>query len=99
MQSILVREANQLLASGEPERLVFELVVGLLGLFSISLPGWGPLPGALALTRTGLSPARRTRLSGRTMGELYKLPMILLRGGTIVDGTGAGPDLSRRPAR
>jgi hypothetical protein len=29
--------------------------------------GWGLLPGALVLTRTGLSPARRTRLSGRTM--------------------------------
>jgi len=28
---------------------------------------WGLLPGAPALTRTGLAPARRTRLSGRTM--------------------------------
>src|ERR1017187_7389318 len=34
--------------------------------FADRFQGWGLLPGALALTRTGLSPARRTRLSGRT---------------------------------
>ena len=33
----------------------------------ISPPGWSLLPGASALTRTGLPPARTTRLSGRTM--------------------------------
>ena len=33
----------------------------------ISPLGWSLLPGAPALTRTGLSPARTTRLSGRTM--------------------------------
>jgi hypothetical protein len=33
----------------------------------ISPPGWSLLPGAPALTRTGLPPARTTRLSGRTM--------------------------------
>src|SRR5579863_7454527 len=33
----------------------------------ISPAGWGLLPGAPALTRTRLSLARRTRLSGRTM--------------------------------
>ncbi len=33
----------------------------------ISPPGWCLLPGAPALTRTGLSPARTSRLSGRTM--------------------------------
>jgi len=37
----------------------------------ISAFGWDLLPGAPALTRTGLSPARRTRLSGRTMNSLY----------------------------
>src|ERR1700733_13763103 len=33
----------------------------------ISPSGWGLLPGAPALTRTDLSSARTTRLSGRTM--------------------------------
>ena len=33
----------------------------------ISSPDWGLLPGAPALTRTDLSSARTTRLSGRTM--------------------------------
>jgi hypothetical protein len=33
----------------------------------ISPPGWSLLPGAPALTRTGLAPARTTRLSGRTI--------------------------------
>ena len=34
----------------------------------ISPPGWSLLPGAPALTRTGLAPARTSRLSGRTIG-------------------------------
>src|SRR5450432_1401045 len=33
----------------------------------ISPSGWSLLPGAAALTRTGLAPARTSRLSGRTM--------------------------------
>jgi len=37
----------------------------------ISPPGWSLLPGAPALTRTGLSPARTTRPSGRTMAPFY----------------------------
>ena len=36
--------------------------------------GWSLLPGAPALTRTGLAPARTTRLSGRTMPRLYLIP-------------------------
>src|ERR1035437_9862680 len=36
----------------------------------ISPPGWSLLPGAPALTRTGLAPARTTRLSGRTMTHI-----------------------------
>ena len=43
---------------------------GLLTLRSagrISPSGWSLLPGAPALTRTGLAPARTTRLSGRTL--------------------------------
>jgi len=34
----------------------------------ISPSAWSLLPGAPALTRTGLSPVRTSRLSGRTMG-------------------------------
>src|SRR3954451_11881364 len=37
----------------------------------ISPPGWSLLPGAPALTRTGLPPARTTRLSGRTIVLFY----------------------------
>src|SRR5271166_1813612 len=36
----------------------------------ISPSNWGLLPGAPALTRTDLSSARRTRLSGRTMRNI-----------------------------
>src|SRR5258708_39501756 len=38
----------------------------------ISPSGWSLLPGAPALTRTDLSSARTTRLSGRTMDILYE---------------------------
>src|SRR5256885_7897460 len=37
----------------------------------ISPSGRSLLPGAPALTRTGLSPARTSRLSGRTIGNQY----------------------------
>src|SRR5258708_39777203 len=37
----------------------------------ISPSGWSLLPGAPALTRTDLSSARTTRLSGRTMSSFY----------------------------
>src|SRR5271166_7077637 len=37
----------------------------------ISPSNWGLLPGAPALTRTDLSSARTTRLSGRTMAKVY----------------------------
>src|SRR5437016_14670738 len=37
----------------------------------ISPLGWSLLPGATALTRTGLPPARTTRLSGRTTHSVY----------------------------
>src|SRR5436190_24383176 len=37
----------------------------------ISPSGRSLLPGAPALTRTGLAPARTTRLSGRTMSLLH----------------------------
>src|SRR5262249_6812551 len=36
----------------------------------ISPSGWSLLPGAPPLTRTGLPPARTTRLSGRTIGPI-----------------------------
>jgi len=45
----------------------------------ISPLGWSLLPGAPALTRTGLAPARTTRLSGRTMEPLYYTEMFVLR--------------------
>lgn len=35
----------------------------------ISPPAWSLLPGAPALTRTGLAPARKPRLSGRIIGR------------------------------
>src|ERR1035441_2294743 len=39
----------------------------------ISPPGWRLLPGVSALTRTGLSPARTIRLSGRTILLSYTI--------------------------
>ena len=40
----------------------------------ISPPGWSLLPGAPALTRAGLSPARTARLTGRTIQAWYQNP-------------------------
>src|SRR5450759_4316726 len=53
----------------------------------ISPFGWSLRPGAPALTRTGLSPARTTRLSGRTIYPLY--------GGEGWGGTGFTAEVRR----
>src|SRR5215467_4188526 len=55
----------------------------------ISPPGWSLLPGAPALTRTGLSPARTMRLSGRAMADyivnIGRRMRITARNGVIRD--------------
>jgi hypothetical protein len=46
---------------------LFQRLLTLRSAGRISPSGWSLLPGASALTRTGLPPVRTTRLSGRTM--------------------------------
>jgi len=41
--------------------------------------GWSLLPGAPALTRTGLAPARTTRLSGRTKTQMICVKCLSIR--------------------
>src|SRR3974390_1810069 len=61
----------------------------------ISPPGWSLLPGAPALTRAGLSPARTARRTGRTIHAWYQTRKHLILAAQFSNSPWTG----RRPAR